>query len=81
MRPYVLFYTIAILPIKGDFISVLFWITGVMFTGMIYAVEYRLRNPDDGLWLYRPPFTFITTFVYTWLLIYSAITIRNKSWR
>ena len=81
IRPYVLFYTIAILPIKGDFISVLFWIAGVMFTGMIYAVEYRLRNPDDGLWLYRPPFTFITTFVYTWLLIYSAITIRNKSWR
>jgi hyaluronan synthase len=81
IRPYVLFYTIAILPIKGDFISVLFWIAGVMFTGMIYAVEYRLRNPDDGLWLYRPPFTLITTFVYTWLLIYSAITIRNKSWR
>jgi len=81
IRPYVLFYTIVILPIKGDFTSVLFWIAGVMFTGMIYAVEYRLRNPDDGLWLYRPPFTFITTFVYTWLLIYSAITIRNKSWR
>lgn len=81
VRPYILFYTIAILPIKGDFTSVLFWIAGVMFTGMIYAVEYRLRNPDDGLWLYRPPFTFITTFVYTWFLIYSALTIRNKSWR
>jgi hyaluronan synthase len=81
IRPYILFYTIAILPIKGDFTSVLFWIAGVMFTGMIYAVEYRLRNPDDGLWLYRPPFTFITTFVYTWFLIYSAITIRNRSWR
>ena len=81
VRPYILFYTIAILPIKGDFTSVLFWIAGVMFTGMIYAVEYRLRNPDDGLWLYRPPFTFITTFVYTWFLIYSAFTIRNKSWR
>ena len=81
VRPYILFYTIAILPIKGDFTSVLFWIAGVMFTGMIYAVEYRLRNPDDGLWLYRPPFTFITTFVYTWFLIYSALTIRNRSWR
>jgi hyaluronan synthase len=81
IRPYILFYTIAILPLKGDFTSVLFWIAGVMFTGMIYAVEYRLRNPDDGLWLYRPPFTFITTFVYTWFLIYSAITIRNRTWR
>ena len=81
IRPYILFYTIAILPLKGDYTSVLFWVAGVMFTGMIYSVEYKLRNPDDGLWLYRPPFTFITTFVYTWLLIYSAITIRNKSWR
>ena len=81
IRPYILFYTIAILPIKGDFTSVLFWIAGVMFTGMIYAVEYRLRNPNDGLWLYRPLFTFITTFVYTWFLIYSAITIRNRTWR
>ena len=81
IRPYILFYTIAILPIKGDFTSVLFWIAGVMFTGMIYAVEYRLRNPDDGLWLYRPIYTFITTFVYTWFLIYSAITIRNRTWR
>ena len=81
IRPYIIFYTIAILPIKGDFTSILFWISGVMFTGMIYSVEYRLRNPHDGLWLYRPLFTFITTFVYTWLLIYSAITIRNRSWR
>jgi hyaluronan synthase len=81
IRPYILFYTIAILPIKGDFTSILFWVAGVMFTGMIYSVEYRLRNPHDGLWLYRPLFTFITTFVYTWLLIYSAITIRNRSWR
>lgn len=81
IRPYIIFYTIAILPIKGDFTSILFWIAGVMFTGMIYSVEYRLRNPHDGLWLYRPLFTFITTFVYTWLLVYSAITIRNRSWR
>jgi hyaluronan synthase len=81
IRPYILFYTIVILPLKGDFVTVLFWISGLMFTGMIWAVEYRLRNPDDGLWLYRPPYTFITTFVYTWLLIYSAITIRNKTWR
>jgi hyaluronan synthase len=81
IRPYILFYTIIILPLRGDFATVLFWIAGLTFTGMIYAVEYRLRNPDDGLWLYRPPFTYITTFVFTWLLIYSAITIRNKSWR
>src|SRR5690349_22323134 len=26
-------------------------------------------------------FTFLTTFVYTWLLPVAAMTLRNKSWR
>ena len=81
VRPYIVFYSIVMLPLKGDVVSLIFWISGIMFTGMIYAVDFRLRNPGDRLWLYRPLFTFLTTFVYTWLLIYSAITIRNKSWR
>lgn len=81
VRPYIVFYSIVMLPLKGDVVSLIFWISGIMFTGMIYAVDFRLRNPGDKLWLYRPLFTFLTTFVYTWLLIYSAITIRNKSWR
>lgn len=81
VRPYIVFYSIVMLPLKGDVISLIYWISGIMFTGMIYAVDFRLRNPGDKLWLYRPLFTFLTTFVYTWLLIYSAITIRNKSWR
>jgi len=54
---------------------------GIMYTGMIYAVDFRLRNPGDRLWLYRPVFTFLTTFVYTWLLPVAAMTLRNKSWR
>jgi hyaluronan synthase len=81
VRPYIVFYCIVMLPLKGDATSLIFWISGIMFTGMIYAVDFRLRNPGDRLWLYRPLFTFLTTFVYTWLLIYSAITLRNKSWR
>ena len=65
----------------GDLRSTALWFLGVMFTGMIYAVDFRLRNPGDPLWLYRPIFTFLTTFVYTWLLPYAALTIKNKAWR
>ena len=72
VRPYIVFYSIVMLPLKGDVTSLVFWISGIMFTGMIYAVDFRLRNPGDRLWLYRPLFTFLTTFVYTWLLIYSS---------
>jgi hyaluronan synthase len=81
VRPYIVFYSIVFLPLRGDITSLLFWISGIMFTGMIYAVDFRLRNPGDKLWLYRPLFTFITTFIYTWFLVYAALTIRNRSWR
>jgi hyaluronan synthase len=81
VRPYIVFYSIVFLPLRGDIISLVYWITGIMFTGMIYAVDFRLRNPGDKLWLYRPLFTFITTFIYTWFLIYAAFTLRNRSWR
>ena len=81
VRPYVLFHAIFVLPFVGDFWSTGLWFLGVLFTGMIYAVDFRLRNPGDPLWLYRPIFAFMTTFVYTWILPYAAITIKNKTWR
>ena len=81
VRPYILIQALFILPFEGDFRSTALWMLGVMFTGMIYAVDFRLRNPGDPLWIYRPIFTFLTTFLYTWLLPYAAATIKNKSWR
>jgi hyaluronan synthase len=81
VRPYILFHALFVLPFVGDFVSTGLWFLGIMFTGMIYAVDFRLRNPGDPLWLYRPIFTVLTTFVYTWLLPYAALTIKNKTWR
>jgi hyaluronan synthase len=81
VRPYVLFYALFVLPFEGDLRSTGFWFLGILFTGMIYAVDFRLRNPGDPLWLYRPIFAFLTTFVYTWLLPYAAMTIKNRTWR
>ena len=81
IRPYILLHAVIMLPLAGDILSPILWLSGIMFTGMIYGVDFRLRNPGDKLWLYRPLFTFLTTFVYTWLLIWAGITIRKQSWR
>jgi hyaluronan synthase len=81
VRPYVLFHALFVLPFLGDFRSTGLWFLGILFTGMIYAVDFRLRNPGDPLWLSRPIFAFLTTFVYTWLLPYAAMTIKNRTWR
>ena len=81
VRPFVLFYVLVMLPLRGDLTSMLFWFAGIMYTGMVYGVEFRLRNPGSKRWIFRLLFAFLTTFVYTWLLIYAALTIRNRSWR
>lgn len=81
IRPYIVATTVFFMPLMGDYTTPVVWFAGVFFTGMIYAVDFRLRNPGDKNWLYRPFFTLLSTYVYTWLLIYAAITIKKTGWR
>jgi len=81
VRPYVVFHAVFMLPFVGELSSTLLWFAGILFTAMIYGVDYKVRNPESKLWLYRPAFTLLTTFVYTWLLPVAMINIRSKSWR
>ncbi|HEX7032546.1 MAG TPA: glycosyltransferase [Nitrososphaera sp.] len=80
-RPFIVLKSIVLLPLAGDYYTGALFISAVLFTGMIYGIDFRLRNPGSSLWLYRPLMTLLSTFVLTWLLIYSAITIRKMSWR
>jgi hyaluronan synthase len=81
IRPYVVFHAVFMLPFVGELSSTLLWLAGILFTAMIYGVDYKIRNPESKLWLYRPAFTLLTTFVYTWLLPVAMINIRSRSWR
>ena len=81
LRPFIILKTLIFLPLLGDYTTTLLYFSGVFFTGMIYGVDFRLRNPGSSLWLYRPLFTLVTTFVYSWLIFYAAITIKKTAWR
>jgi hyaluronan synthase len=67
--------------LANDYYTGIFYVVSVIFTGMIYGIDFRLRNPGSGLWLYRPLMTVLSTFVFSWLLIYAAINIRKPIWR
>jgi hyaluronan synthase len=81
IRPFILLHAAIMLPLAGNILSPVLWLAGLLFTSMIYGVDYRLRNPGDKLWLYRPLFMVLSTFVYTWLLVWAGLTIRKQSWR
>jgi len=81
IRPYVIFHALFLLPLLGDYFSGALYVSSVLFSGMIYGIDYRLRHPGDGKWLYRPLMTLLSTFIFSWLIIYSALTIRKMTWR
>jgi hyaluronan synthase len=81
IRPYIVFHALLLLPLLGDYLSGILYLSSVLFSGMIYGIDYRLRHPGDGKWLYRPLMTVLSTFVFSWLIIYAALTIRKMTWR
>jgi hyaluronan synthase len=80
MRPFIVL-KIIILLLSADIGTVVFYLSGLMYTGMLYGIDSRLRNPGYPFWLYRPLFTFMSAFVFSWLIFYAAITIRKEAWR
>ena len=80
-RPYIVAKTVFFMPFFGDYLTPIVWFSGILFTGMIYAVDFRLRNPGDKNWIYRPFFSMLSTFIYTWLIFYAAVTIKKTGWR
>jgi hyaluronan synthase len=72
---------IMLLISSGDLGTVAFYMAGIVYTGMLYGIDVRLRNPGYPFWLYRPLMTFLSAFVISWLIFYAAITIRKESWR
>jgi hyaluronan synthase len=80
LRPLIVI-KVVLLVLSGDIATALFYISGILYTGMLYGIDSRLRNPGYPLWLYRPLFTFLSTFIFSWLLFYAAITIRKEAWR
>ena len=78
--PIIAFRAIYFLTANGDFLSAPLYLAGVAFVGLLYGLDYKIRNPDSHYWIFRPLMSLVSTFVLSWLLIYAALTIRNPNW-
>ena len=78
--PIIAFRAIYFLSANGDFLSAPLYLSGVVFVGLLYGIDYKTRNRDSVFWIYRPLMSLISTFVLSWLLIYAAFTIKNPNW-
>lgn len=79
--PYIVFRHLIYLPLMGDLFSGVLYILGITFVGLMFGFAYRLEDDQySHRWIYRPLMSLLSTTVLSWLIFYSALTIRRMTW-
>lgn len=80
VSPVVAIRSLVYLPLQGHFFDALVYVSGLTFVGLLFAAEFKMRNPDSGnMWAYRLLWSWMGFFLSS-LEYYSLLTIRDKSW-
>ena len=67
-------------PITGAYDLCFLYIAGIVLKGLAWAVAFRIQNPGDERWRYRPFISMLSTLSFSWVIVYSALTIRKPVW-
>jgi cellulose synthase/poly-beta-1,6-N-acetylglucosamine synthase-like glycosyltransferase len=78
--PFVAFRHMIYLPLHGNFGSMLLYLGGICFIGFMFGLAYKLEEPRSHRWIYRPLMSLFSTLVLSWLIFYSAATIKKSIW-
>lgn len=78
--PFVAARHLIYMPLHGDPISPILYLAGIATIGFSFGLAFRHENPGSRRWLYRPAMSLLSTIVFSWLIFYSAATIRKMTW-
>lgn len=78
--PFIVIRHLIYLPLQGDSLAAVLYVAGICFIGYMFGLAYKLDNPHSHHWIYRPLMSLMNTFVFSWLLFYSAATIKKMTW-
>jgi hyaluronan synthase len=80
LSPVVAIRSLVYLPLQGEYWSAVVYVAGLLFIGLLFAAEFKLRNPNSGgKWAYRLTWSIMGFFLSS-LEYYAFLTVRNKSW-
>lgn len=80
MGPFVAARHLIYMPLHGDIMSLVLYLAGIAFIGLSFGMAFRYENPGTRQWLYRPLMSLMSTLVFSWLIFYSAATIKKMIW-
>jgi cellulose synthase/poly-beta-1,6-N-acetylglucosamine synthase-like glycosyltransferase len=78
--PFIAFRHLVYLPLSGNWLSAISYVVGIAYVGFMFGLAYKLENPESNKWMYRPLMSLMSTLVLSWLIFYSAVTIRKMVW-
>ncbi|HEY5668169.1 MAG TPA: glycosyltransferase [Candidatus Saccharimonadales bacterium] len=80
LGPFVAFRHLIYLPLYGNLASMVLYLSGICFVGLMFGLAYKLENPDSHRWVYRPLMSLFSTLVLSWLIFYSIATVKKMVW-
>jgi cellulose synthase/poly-beta-1,6-N-acetylglucosamine synthase-like glycosyltransferase len=80
LAPVMAFRHLVLAPAGGEWALAPLYLAGIMFKGSVWAVAYRFENPGCARWLYRPLMSLTASVAFSWMLLYSALTLRRGVW-
>ena len=78
--PFIAARHLIYLPLKGNPISLVLYLAGISVIGFSFGLAFRYENPGSRLWIYRPLMSLMSTILFSWLIFYSAATIKRMTW-
>lgn len=82
VAPLIALRNLILIPLTtGTWESAALYIGGLIALSMLFAIDYKLYNPDTGnRWMWRIAITMLSVNCLHWLLYYALATIRKQSW-
>ncbi|MFD7713377.1 glycosyltransferase, partial [Streptomyces sp. NPDC059786] len=78
--PFMVCWHLVVAPLQHAGALAVLYLTGVVLKGCVWGLAYRLDNPGDPRWRYRPLMSLLSCCVLAWLLPYAALTVRRRIW-
>jgi cellulose synthase/poly-beta-1,6-N-acetylglucosamine synthase-like glycosyltransferase len=80
LGPFIAVRHLIYMPLRGDVISPFLYLAGILVIGLSFGLAFRYENPGSRRWIYRPTMSLLSTLVFSWLIFYSAATIKKMVW-
>lgn len=78
--PVLAFRHLVWFPVHGGLGLTGIYLCGVALKGSLWAIAFKIHNPRSHRWMYRPLMSMLSSLCLSWILPYSALTLRKNVW-